>query len=191
MERTGEAFEPDKDKTTNQLSAFFSVVVQKLLQTLTREDWSDDNLRVQATEVYIPSYTTTVVLYIVLIAYLTYAAVDSTTGNDSEGQFQTSLCMYHLYTLLKVSVKLRAQTARCLVQLCNHCTAATESITSQDLVSSILPSSVCTHISVCALHLLSCTLFVFGAGDECVDTEQCSRHDICCCRNSQSCTQHA
>eukprot|EP00953_Heterococcus_sp_UTEX-ZZ885_P035566 18358-Heterococcus_DN1.PRE.1 len=38
MKRTGEAFEPDKDKTTNQLSAFFSVVVQKLLQTLTRDD---------------------------------------------------------------------------------------------------------------------------------------------------------
>jgi hypothetical protein len=52
MKCTGEAFEPDKDKTTNQLSAFFSVVVQKLLQTLTRDDWSDDNLRVQATEVY-------------------------------------------------------------------------------------------------------------------------------------------
>jgi hypothetical protein len=68
MECTGEAFEPDKDKTANQLSAFFSVVVQKLLQTLTRDDWSDDNLRVQATEVYIPSYTITVVLYILSIA---------------------------------------------------------------------------------------------------------------------------
>jgi hypothetical protein len=46
-----DACEGERDKPTNTISPFFSVVVQKLLQVIMREDWADDNMRVSATEV--------------------------------------------------------------------------------------------------------------------------------------------
>jgi importin subunit beta-1 len=46
----GEAFEPNRDDATNALSPYFTAVVQKLLGVMNREDWAEDNMRVQAME---------------------------------------------------------------------------------------------------------------------------------------------
>ncbi len=46
----GEAFEESKDCDTNAMSPYFSVIAQKLLQVIGRDDWHVDNMRVQATE---------------------------------------------------------------------------------------------------------------------------------------------
>ncbi|KAG5183553.1 armadillo-type protein [Tribonema minus] len=45
-----EASEGQRDAPSNAISPYFSVVVQKLLQVIMREDWADDNLRVSGTE---------------------------------------------------------------------------------------------------------------------------------------------